>query len=360
MSSPRIVLTTGGTGGHIFPALAVAEELRNQGAELLFIGGDYGPEADLAAKAGLAFKSLPARGLVGRGLKSVPAVAKLAVSVVKALVMLRKFKPQAVGGFGGYASFSPVVAAKVLGIPSVLHEQNSVPGVATRTLARFAQKVCVSFPDTGGVLPAAKVVRTGNPVRRGIRELGQQRTKNTNGGRNLLVLGGSQGATPLNKAIMRDMQALKDMGVSIWHQTGQADFEMVKAVYGRLADTGTRVEPFIHDMAAAYAWADVVLCRAGATTLAELAVAGLPSVLVPFPLAAHDHQTKNAQAMADAGAAVLLPQAKLEDVALDNVLRPVFDPRELADMGKAATSLGKPDAAALVAREILNFCGATA
>lgn len=351
----RIILTTGGTGGHIFPALALAEELRKRypGIQILFVGGCYGREAEFAADAGLDFIGLPVRGVLGRGIKSIAALGKIAFATVKAWMIMRRFKPQAVIGFGGYACFAPVFAARLRGIPTAVHEQNSVAGAANRLLAKFTDKVFLSFPDERGAFDAAKSVHTGNPVREAIRTLADKPVVEE-GSRRVLVLGGSLGARALNQVVFDNLAQLRAKKIELWHQTGDADIERAKAAYAEqgLEDLA-RVEAFIRDMRAAYNWADIVLCRSGATTVAELAVAGKPCVLVPFPHATHDHQTVNARFLEKEGAAVLLQQSDLQKVDLAAMLEDIFlEPGRLARMSEAARSFGAPRAAGLLADEI--------
>lgn len=348
----KIILTTGGTGGHIFPALATAEAItkRNPDAQILFIGSLYGPEGRLATNAGLDFIGLPSRGFLGRGLRAIPASLGLIASVVKAISAIRKFKPCAVAAFGGYAAFAPALAAHILGIPLLLHEQNAIVGVSNRILSRWADTICASLPDTQGF--AKPNVVTGNPVRCFLARTFEKTGRKT---KRLLILGGSQGAHALNEYIIGILPELKEAGIDIWHQTGMKDLEKTQAAYAEAGYDPKWVKPFIDDIAAAYAWADLALCRAGASTVAELCMAGLPSILVPFPAAIHDHQTRNAKVLADAGAAVLLPEDQLEE-AKPAILHFINTPVALADMSKAAADLAKPDAADLVAAEIENLC----
>ncbi|WP_167941033.1 undecaprenyldiphospho-muramoylpentapeptide beta-N-acetylglucosaminyltransferase [Desulfobaculum xiamenense] len=357
----RVILTTGGTGGHIFPALAVAEELkrRHPDIRILFVGGRYGREADFAAEAGLEFVGLPVRGVLGRGLKAVSALFGMARAVVQAIGIIGSFAPDAVVGFGGYASFAPVLAARLRGVPCAVHEQNSVPGASNRLLAKLAKRVFLSFPDTHKAFSAAKCILTGNPVRDLIRKMADepfvQRTT-----RHLLVVGGSLGARALNDAVIANISGLRDAGFELRHQTGEADLARVKTAYTNAGvDTETSVAPFIRDMKDAYRWADIVLCRSGATTVAELAVAGKPSVLVPFPYATHDHQTVNARFLADSGAAIIVPQAELAGKDLTQLITDILsEPGRLARMADAARALGAPNAAAKLAEGIENMTNA--
>ncbi len=350
-----VVLTTGGTGGHIFPALAVAEEIRrrNADARVVFIGGAYGPEGRLARDAGLEFVSLPVRGVLGRGLRSVGAVLGLARAVVTARSLLVRIQPEIVCGFGGYAGFPSVMAAAFSGIPCALHEQNSWPGGANRLLSRFVRRIMISFPDDNTLFPAAKTVCTGNPVRRAIAEA--EHAQPHGGPLRLLVFGGSQGAAALNKAVAHSLGAFKNAGIELRHQTGAKELDAIRSAYAEHGLDPNRVQPFIDDMAEAYGWADLVMCRSGATTIAELAVAGKPSILVPFPFATHDHQTANARFLESKGAAIVLPQSDMESKAARNVLELANDRARLDDMARHAAALGRPDAAAHVVDELQSL-----
>ncbi|WP_461208262.1 undecaprenyldiphospho-muramoylpentapeptide beta-N-acetylglucosaminyltransferase [Desulfocurvus sp. DL9XJH121] len=350
----RVVITTGGTGGHVFPALAVAEELRRRHpeADILFVGGCHGREREFAEAAGLRFLGLPVRGVMGRGLRAVGALWGLGRAVVRCWWLMLGFKPEVVLGFGGYAGFAPVLAASMRGIPCAVHEQNSYPGSANRLLGRWVDRVFLSFPDGHGFFDAARAEITGNPVRGALVDLGEASGETREGGKRLLILGGSLGARPLNKAVCAALGGLREAGFEMFHQTGEADLAEVRAAYEAEGWTGpdARVEAFIRDMAGAYAWADLVLCRAGATTVAELAVTGKPSVLVPYPLATHDHQTANARYLEKEGAAVILAQNLLGEVNLAKSLDTLFTaPGRLTEMGRAARSLGRPRAAAVLA-----------
>ncbi len=343
----RLVVTTGGTGGHIFPALAVAAEARrrNPGVEVLFLGG-HGPEGTLAEKAGLEFMALPASGVLGRGLKGLFSAVWVSRSVVLAARALRRFKPEVVIGFGGYAGFCPVLAAALLRLPTAIHEQNSVPGVTNRILGKLARRVFVSFDDRLGCFPAVKVLRTGNPVRA---EIAQAKHESFGTRRNLLVLGGSQGARAVNTAVIEALPQLMAACVNILHQTGSADEARVREAYVKAGADPTNVFGFIEGMRGAYAWADLALCRAGASTIFELAATGTPSVLVPFPFAAHDHQRVNAQNLADLGAAVLVDQRELFPQSLAELVSSLLgDQARLASMSREAKTFARPEAASLI------------
>ena len=354
----KILLTTGGTGGHIFPALAVAEEIRQRWpqAELLFVGSLYGPEQRLAARAGIPFEGLPVRGVLGRGLKAVAAGGRMAWAVCKALGIVRRFRPQVIVGFGGYAAFAPMLAGRLLGVPGVLHEQNAIAGASNRLLSRLARQVCLSLPQTEG-FAHADCILTGNPVRQGVAAVGhQERDFST---RHLLIMGGSQGARAINRLVPGILPALRAAGVEVRHQAGPAGLEETRAAYAEAGHDPACVTAFIEDMPAAYAWADLALCRAGASTVAELCAAGLPAVLVPFPRAIHDHQTRNAEVMVQVGAALLIPEHTLAGAGLAELLPELLqdDTRRTA-MSAAALGAARPDAAARVTDVVARIAAA--
>ena len=352
-----VILTTGGTGGHIFPALAVAEELsvRHSGIRLLFVGSQYGPEAELSVLAGVPFVGLPVRGFWGRGLKALGAAVGMLRALWRIFFLLRHVKPQAVMGFGGYAAFATVLAAHCLRIPAAVHEQNALAGVTNKILGRLTGNILCSLPDTRG-FEGRSVVLTGNPVRRSVLEAGQKACRG--GGKRLLIMGGSQGAKTVNTYVAQALPRFKEAGIAIWHQSGSADYERMRAAYGAVGMEAARLEPFIHDMGQAYAWADLALCRAGATTVAELAACGLPAAFIPFPYATHDHQTMNARLLERQGAALVAAERELDrrDFA-GMVIALLNSPDKLAAMSAAACKLARPQAAAAVADFLAELAG---
>lgn len=363
----RIILTTGGTGGHIFPALAVAEALRRArpDIELLFIGGLYGPEKELAEKANLAFVGLPVRGLVGRGMKAISALAAMSTGIGQAMRVVRAFRPHAVMGFGGYAAFAAVFAAWLLRCPCALHEQNAIPGAANKLLGKLVRRICLSWPQpkNDASFPPERCALTGNPIRSGIVALGKRESVDEEGA--LLVMGGSQGAKAINSLVARMLPELRAAGIRILHQTGKNDYDTVRQAYldagCTVEETDAMVKPFLYDMVKAYASTRLALCRAGATTMAELAATGTPALFVPFPQAAHDHQTANARAMEQAGGGILLPQEKAESLLDEGKLARLVidlfhDRTRLTAMRQGALSLAHPEAADNVARELLSLC----
>ncbi|MBD5607987.1 MAG: undecaprenyldiphospho-muramoylpentapeptide beta-N-acetylglucosaminyltransferase [Desulfovibrio sp.] len=343
----KIILTTGGTGGHIFPALAVGEVIRknNPSAKLLFMGSNYGPESRLARAAGLEFYGLSARGLLGRGIKAFPAAFMLAKSFFEARKVIRDFAPSIIAGFGGYASFAPAMAAKSLGIPLLIHEQNAIAGMGNRFLGRFADAICVSQPATEGF--AKTPILTGNPVREQIKRKIPGRSE-----KRLLIIGGSQGARGINKFMAERMPLFRQAGARIWHQCGEKDYAWLKEVYEREGDSSWRLAPFVENMGEAYDWADLAISRAGATAIAELCAVGLPSVLVPFPAAIRDHQTLNAKNLQKAGGAILIPEKDLDEAWARKIIELLGNEQNLKTMASRAASLGKMDAAEKIASEM--------
>lgn len=345
----KVILTTGGTGGHIFPALAVAEELRkrNPAIDILFMGSFYGPEADLAQKWNIPFKGFNVRGFLGRGVKSIPASWKMFMAMLEAFQHIRGYEPDIVAGFGGYASFAPVFAAKILRKPILLHEQNAIAGSGNRFLGHLADTVCVTVPNTEGF--GKNVSETGNPVRKVFNEVYEKRRGKTAKGKKLLVIGGSQGAHALNRFISDNLESFREAGVTIRHQTGERDLAATRECYLSKGLDASCVSAFIDDMAGAYEWADVILCRAGASTIAELCACGLPAIFVPFPAAIHDHQTKNAKAVVKNGGGIMVPESELQDeVSLKRILELLNNTSLQCQMGEATRKMARMNAASLL------------
>jgi UDP-N-acetylglucosamine--N-acetylmuramyl-(pentapeptide) pyrophosphoryl-undecaprenol N-acetylglucosamine transferase len=359
MSSPRILIMAGGTGGHVFPALAVAHELRARGAEVSWLGTRAGIEAELVPQAGIAIDYISITGLRGKGaLGWLLAPLRIVRALWQAWAVLRRRRPQAVLGLGGFASGPGGLAAWLSGRPLLIHEQNAVAGLTNRLLSRVAQTVMQAFPHT--FADGARVMTCGNPVRREIVAVTspEQRYAAHQGALHLLVIGGSLGAMALNETLPRAMARLPAaQRPVVRHQSGRRHLAQAQQIY-REAGVEAEVVPFIDDMAAAYDWADLVLCRAGALTVSELAAAGAPALLVPYPHAVDDHQTRNAAFLVDAGAALLLPQHALNDEMLAATLQSFCADtgagREaLRAMAQAAHRLAQPAAAATVAEACL-------
>lgn len=361
----RVLIAGGGTGGHLFPGIAVANELvRRFGTEVRFVGSTHGIERTAVPRAGYEVELLPMRGLRREGVMGLLRAAwRIPASVLAALRLVGGFRPQLVIGVGGYASFPAVLAAFLRRVPVVLLEQNASPGAATRALAPLARRVCVSFPQTREAMGERAVV-TGNPVRGGasIGEAAGQGDAGPGPGERparILVFGGSAGAHHLNEVVPEALAAV-GRPLEIVHQTGAADRDAVEAAYRGLG-LAAGVHAFIDDMVAQYRRADLVICRAGATTIAELTALGVAAILVPFPFAAGDHQRLNGQALVDAGAAWMILDRELTPGRLaDTVRAALADPAALAATRSRARGLGHPDATARVVDECVRAAGGAA
>lgn len=350
----RVVITGGGTGGHLFPALAVHGALlrRRPEAQVLFVGASEGVEATILPRRGHAFRGLPVQQVKGRrwrgqmaALLALPAVVRQASGVLQA------FGAQVVLGVGGYASFPTVLAARLLRTPTVIHEQNAYPGLANRWLGRIASAVAVSFEAAAGFFPAGRVSVTGNPVRPEIRPgdaaEARRRLALSSGRFTVLVFGGSQGAHRINEATMQALPRLAESRghLQFLHATGERDVPAVRQGYERHGFQAG-VEAFFQDMATAYAAADFVIARAGASTIFELAAVGKPALLVPYPFAANDHQRLNAEAMVKAGAAWTVPDRYCDGQRIAATVQAALEkPDVLRRMGEQARRLARPDAA---------------
>jgi len=354
-----VLIMAGGTGGHVFPALAVAAELSARGIAVTWLGTRRGLEARVVPAAGYPLETMRVSGLRGKGvLRLLLAPFMLVVALLQALLIQLRLRPCAVLGMGGFASGPGGVIAWLLRRPLLVHEQNSVAGMTNRWLVPFARTVMEAFP---GSLPAKyHPLHTGNPVRAEITQLPSpaERFATRSGALRVLVIGGSLGAHALNETVPAAVRQLAaGQSLQLHHQTGRADVATVDAAYAAFG-MDARVEAFIEDMAAAYAWADVVICRSGALTVAELAVVGVASVLVPFPHATDDHQIGNARFLADAGAAILMPQATLTADKLAGLLTDFLEQRGmLEEMAGRAHALALPDAARRVAALCLQAAG---
>jgi UDP-N-acetylglucosamine--N-acetylmuramyl-(pentapeptide) pyrophosphoryl-undecaprenol N-acetylglucosamine transferase len=347
MSNRSILIMAGGTGGHIMPGLAVADILRSQGWKVTWLGAPGSMEAELVPRHGYEVAWVNFSGLRGKGLlRKLTLPFTLLRALGQSAAAIFRHRPDVVLGLGGYITFPGGVMAALLRRPLVIHEQNSIAGLSNKVLARISQRVLSGFPD---VLPKASWC--GNPVRSSIAKLAdpQQRYGARSGRLNVLVVGGSLGAKALNEALPQALALLpEDVRPKVLHQTGKQHFEAVQQLY-LSAGVQADIRPFLDDMASCYADADLVICRAGALTVAELAAAGVASILVPFPFAVDDHQTHNARFLSERGAAVLLPQTELNAEKLAQQLRELTREKLLA-MAQQARSVAKADAALAVAR----------
>jgi len=354
-SSQRpVMIMAGGTGGHIFPGLAVARVLRARGIPVTWLGSDGGMETRLVPQHDIHIDTLAISGLRGKGkLALLTAPGRLLRAVRSAGFLIRDRQPRAVIAFGGFASGPGGLAARLHGLPLLVHEQNRAPGLTNRVLSRFARRLLTGFPGSF----AQREEAVGNPVRAEIAAIAapEQRLADRQGPLRLLVLGGSQGARALNNAVPQALAALgNSVPVQVRHQSGEKlHAEALKAYQD--AGVSAQVEPFIADMAEAFGWADLVVCRSGASTLAELCAVGVGSVLVPFAAAVDDHQTRNAEYLVERGAAVLLKQDDALAPALQGVLRELAtNPGRRMQMAVAARALAKVDAAERIADIILE------
>ncbi|MET0893612.1 MAG: undecaprenyldiphospho-muramoylpentapeptide beta-N-acetylglucosaminyltransferase [Pseudoxanthomonas sp.] len=348
-----VMILAGGTGGHIFPALAVAKVLRARGVPVTWLGADGAMETRLVPQHDIPLDTIAISGVRGKGaLSLLGAPLRVLNAVRSAGGVLRQRAPRAVVSFGGFAAGPGGMAARLQGRPLLVHEQNRAPGLTNRILAKFARRILTGFP---GSFPAREEA-VGNPVRAEIAALPlpAQRFAGSTRELKLLVLGGSQGARVLNNALPQALAALVGLKIAVRHQCGEKMREEAVRAY---ADAGVEasVESFIADMAGAYAWADLVVCRAGASTLAELCAVGIGSVLVPFAAAVDDHQTRNAMYLVEHGAAVLLRQDGQLATGLQKILAELAsDPARRLAMAEAARALAKPDAAERIADIILE------
>lgn len=346
----KVLIMAGGTGGHVFPALATADCLRAQGVAVEWLGTAAGIEAEVVPKAAIPLHCIAVQGLRGKGrLSLVLAPFRLLLALWQALAVLRRVKPDAVLGMGGFASGPGGLAAWLTGCPLVIHEQNAIAGLTNSVLTRFAKRVLQAFPGAFKGQDKGEVV--GNPVRGPILQLAapERRFAARSGALRLLVVGGSLGAKAINEVLPAALAQLPaEQRPEVWHQTGKRNIDETRALYQQ-AGVEARVVPFIERMDEAYGWADLVLCRSGALTVSELAIAGVASVLVPFPHAVDDHQSANAQFLARRGAADAVAQRELTQERVLALLSRYGQREQLLQMAQAARAEGRPDAGERVA-----------
>lgn len=362
MTALRFILAGGGTGGHVTMALALGEAMRERGDEVLFVGGEQGLEGRLVPESGFELVRLPSGQVMGRGLPGrLVGLARLARGALAARGVLARFAPDAVVSVGGYAAVPALVAAALRRTPLALVEPNATPGRTHRAAAPFARRIFLGFEAARRAFAradaAGRVRVSGVPLRRALVEAFATPAVRPPGPLRLLVFGGSQGARQINDALLEALPRLDAARIRIAHQTGAADCERVTAAY---ADAGFDADVFAFDpdMPSRYRWADLALCRSGAITVAELALAGLPALLVPYPYAADDHQTANARALVDVGAAQLLDGRTLDGKRLAETLTALLDDREaLAEMGRRARERARPEAAREIAADCRTLAG---
>ncbi len=352
----RVIIAGGGTGGHLFPGLAVAEELlhRRPGSEILFVTGHRRIESEILDRYGFSQLSIDVEGLKGRGyIKGMVAIWRLPHALFQSFRIIRMRAPQLVVGVGGYSSGPVCLAAKIMGIPTAIHEQNTIPGFTNRVLSRIVDKVLISFDESSNYFLGRPVRLTGNPVRKELLT-DTHRHNDTAKVFTVLVTGGSQGALAINNAAVKAMAIMKAEGKAfrVIHQTGETDFTRMKAEYAT-AGIQSEIHPFIRDMARAYSEADIVVSRAGATTISELAALGIPSILIPFPYATNRHQEINARVLVDTGGAEILLQKDLSGERLADILMGYMNNRTaLNKMGEQAIQKGLPNAASAIVDQL--------
>lgn len=357
----RVVISGGGTGGHVFPALAIAEALRDQepGIDIHFVGTASGFENKAIPGAGEKLHHISSGGIVGKNpISRILGLAKAGAGVAQSLTVLRKLKPDIVVGTGGFVMAPVLLAARILGIPFVIQEQNSFPGLTTRKFSKAAKFVCIAYPRAAEFLPGSNTILTGNPLRKKILQIAQERrTQDFALPTQILVTGGSLGAKSINLAVGSALVSMCEIGNVTWQygRTGMPD-SLDDQTVRRLRSSGRLIaDAFFDDMPVRFQNADIVLSRAGAMTLSEIAVFGLPSILVPFPQAAHDHQTANAKSVAEAGAALVIKDRDISgDKLLDAVRKIVSDKEQYLLMSNSMKSLGRPTAAKDIASLVLE------
>lgn len=354
----KLLIAGGGTGGHLFPGIAVAREWarRNKDNEVLFVTGRRKIESDILDRAGFSQVSIPVEGIKGRGWRNkAVTLFRLPGSLVQSLSIIREFRPDIVLGVGGYSAGPVCLASRILGVPTAIHEQNSYPGVTNRLLSRIAHRVLISFEESRIFLKSRHIFLTGNPVRPELLEV----TPGEGTGRHpfrLLVMGGSQGARFINRTLIDALEFLKETGLpEVLHQTGNLDYREVLELY-RARGLKADVQPFLEDMKEAYAWADLVVNRAGASSVSELAALGKPSILIPYPFASNNHQEVNAGLLARQGGAVMVLEKDLDGQRLAGLIRKYMTcPEALHLMGEKARALGRPEATGRIVDQLMEM-----
>ncbi len=356
----KLVVAGGGTGGHVFPGMAVVDAMESYGRiDVMWIGTGRPVEKNALLEHKWNYKILNTGPLRGSGISgTVRSLAGLPFSTIRACLWLKSFRPHVVLGVGGYVSGPTLLAARILRIPAALHEQNLIPGLTNRLASHFVKTVFVSFKETAKYFSKNRVIFTGNPVRKNIFQSQNHRITKSH---NLLVLGGSQGARCMNRLASSAIEVLWQSGfhLGIIHQTGNLDVSYVEKFY-KNANITAEVIPFISDIGESYSWADLVICRAGAGTLAELAIMGKPSILIPYPWATDGHQDANARILTEAGASRYFLEGEVGAIKLAGEIQSLLeDPQKLIDMGKNARKLGRPGAAAEMASTLVEMAGHT-
>jgi UDP-N-acetylglucosamine--N-acetylmuramyl-(pentapeptide) pyrophosphoryl-undecaprenol N-acetylglucosamine transferase len=364
MPSPRVIISGGGTGGHIFPAIAIANAIKEQApkAEILFVGAQGRMEMEKVPAAGFPIEGLWISGFQrSLSLKNLMFPIKLLQSLRAAKIIIKKFKPDLVIGTGGYASGPVLRVATKMKIPTLIQEQNSYAGITNKILGKSVNKVCVAFENMDRFFPAVKIILTGNPVRKTVIEIKGKRQKAldffglTSDKKTILIIGGSLGAKAVNDAILPQINRFVDEGVQLIWQTGKVSYDDVAEGTKSLKTKGIKVHQFIADMDLAYAAADLVISRAGAIAVTEIVLTKKPTILVPLPSAAEDHQTKNALALTQHDAAILVSNAQAASLLTEKALELVKDEEELKKLSENIEPFGLPNSAEIIAAEALKL-----
>jgi UDP-N-acetylglucosamine--N-acetylmuramyl-(pentapeptide) pyrophosphoryl-undecaprenol N-acetylglucosamine transferase len=358
----KVIISAGGTGGHIYPAIAVAESLKkhNPSLQILFVGAEGKMEMEKVPKAGFEIIGLPIAGINRSHIwKNINFPFKLISSLLKASAIIRNFKPDTVIGFGGYASGPILILSRLMNIPYFIQEQNSFAGITNKFLAKKAEKIFVAYPNMAKFFPQEKIIWTGNPVRKDL--ISNKNTKKQGLGHfdleedklTILIIGGSQGARTINQSIASGLKNIpKDTIQLIW-QTGNS-FEQDAKEFLKETEIKAYCSAFIYEMDKAYAAADLIVSRAGALSVSEICLAAKPSILVPFPNAAEDHQTENAKVLVQEGAAILVPDNRAKEILWKEILTLVVDKKKLESMGQNAFKLAKPDSTENISQNIIQ------
>ena len=358
--SYKILIMAGGTGGHIFPGLSVAEALKQQGWHIHWLGTEARMEADIVPEAGIDISFLDVAGVRGNGiLRLLAAPLRIMKSIFQARKVIAQFQPDVVLGMGGFASGPGGIAAWSQGVPLILHEQNAIPGLTNKILSRFATQVLTGFENTftQQIKGNSRFQWVGNPVRQGFSTV-YKSTASVRLPVNILVVGGSLGARALNHALPEALKGLSGEQYVVRHQSGAGNHQEVEGVYQQQQIKSVQVEEFIQDMAAAYQWADLVICRAGALTVAEVAMAGVAAIFVPLPTAVDDHQTKNAQVLKNVSGALVIPQSRLTEDLARELEKLINNSEILTDMAHQAKTVARVDALDKVVEQCQRLAGA--
>ncbi|MEG1555497.1 MAG: undecaprenyldiphospho-muramoylpentapeptide beta-N-acetylglucosaminyltransferase [Bacteroidales bacterium] len=364
----RFIISGGGTGGHIFPALAIADRLKKEisDAEILFIGANHKMEMKRMPEAGYSIVGLDVYGIsrdfspraVLRNLK-LPFV--LMKSMQKAKRIIRDFKPDVVIGVGGFASGPALKAANLLGIPTLIQEQNSYPGITNKLLASKVKKICVAYDGLEKYFPKDKIVKTGNPIRAEILDIKKKNEKAyrffgfTKEKKTILVVGGSLGALTINRCLATGLTQIEKLNVQLIWQTGEVFYKNISSELLSRQNENIKIVPFIKNMDDAYSIADIIVSRAGALAIAELTIVGAPTILVPFPYAAEDHQTKNAESLSNQGAACLISDMQAEEKLMPQLIELIVDEEKCKKLSDNIVKFAQPDAIELIVKEILTL-----